>query len=708
MQLTPPAPEGSWLAERFLVTQPLTNDGYTTRYRAIDQTNGAELLLLEWTPPGSLRQPDGSLDTTHLNHDVAHHLRWGWVTGAQRLRAHWAPGLLVPKSWEVTPYTAYVGYQVSKNWKSLPAFGRLTVSQARAEALRLLSGIDTLHQQGERVGWIDPNAIFLDHEGQASILLTGVNQCWWVQKTQTDLPEFMAPELITLDFPAGPSSDLYALAATLWFGLTGRSPGTDPHSRQLFSEGIDFDRPLVDFLLQSLQADPQRRPDSARSALATLSAQRPPAAEAPTLDQLDTRLKAHRALRPKKLECPGCQRTLEFVSPAPRETSLNGEGPIHLLKLNLQRCASCRVGVLQKVENRSPLRICPTCKTGWLWPGSSQPGWSKKGFHCETCEAEFFTRGDLVTVVETDELTTWQDLRLRSGRAEEAWCCDRCSAQFDVTPKGTWRLMHPSRNPTGYAELWPMEWARVAEGLHPGHGNAHGPSPTEEYFLEPGGLTLLHGEPREWVGSYIPEEAARWIAGGKIDGKSGLRCRTCLLSLGYSDHETLRLVQAGNGTHSETLERYYGQSFLLNEWHFIAKGLPLPDQTHLLEHLLDEAVTRAWLHGEITTDPIYEGKAIDYEGRKGVITVHKGGIAFKARLYRWTAKWEQLTKAFAVGHSQLVCERADKQRNGFELEPTEISVTLQSGWRGVPIRARDLADRCTLEIGRVQSKVTRR
>jgi len=95
-------------------------------------------------------------------------------------------------------------------------------------------------------------------------------------------PGFASPEQLTADGPSPDArSDIYSLAATLWYLLSGKPPFAGRTLRELRREQLDrlpveqltaakVPAPLVTLLRSMLAADPAKRPQSAKELLARL------------------------------------------------------------------------------------------------------------------------------------------------------------------------------------------------------------------------------------------------------------------------------------------------------------------------------------------------------------------------------------------------------------------------------------------------------
>jgi hypothetical protein len=163
----------------------------------------------------------------------------------------------------------------------LRRIGRLTGDKASQIARQLCAGLGAAHDQGVLHRDLKPANVMIDGQGRVRIADFGIAAlaCHAGQTgALVGTPGFMAPELFA---GAAPSvrSDLYSLGIVLYETVTGKQPfaGSPTRSRAHDTTVIrpstvvpQIDAALERVILQCLEHDPGRRPDSAYAVAAAL------------------------------------------------------------------------------------------------------------------------------------------------------------------------------------------------------------------------------------------------------------------------------------------------------------------------------------------------------------------------------------------------------------------------------------------------------
>jgi eukaryotic-like serine/threonine-protein kinase len=149
--------------------------------------------------------------------------------------------------------------------------------QLAAEAAEALA---CAHSQGVVHRDIKPANLMLTRNGRCKVVdfgLARVEERADVESAMADsvgTPQFVAPEIV-VGSPASPRSDVYSLAATLWYLLTGRPPFTGRNTEELLHRVIhdplpdvrtlrpDASAGLAQALHKGLSRDPSKRYSSA-------------------------------------------------------------------------------------------------------------------------------------------------------------------------------------------------------------------------------------------------------------------------------------------------------------------------------------------------------------------------------------------------------------------------------------------------------------
>ena len=163
----------------------------------------------------------------------------------------------------------------------LRRIGRLAGDKAIQIAHQLCAGLGAAHDQGILHRDLKPANIMIDGRGQVRIADFGI-AALAVQMEEGGLligtPAFMAPELFEGSAPSI-SSDLYSLGIILYELVTGKqpfegaSPNFRPHDTTVVRPSAivpNIDAAVERVILQCLERDPRRRPDSAFAVAAAL------------------------------------------------------------------------------------------------------------------------------------------------------------------------------------------------------------------------------------------------------------------------------------------------------------------------------------------------------------------------------------------------------------------------------------------------------
>ena len=154
--------------------------------------------------------------------------------------------------------------------------GPLPLDECLRLAAEIASGLDALHASGIVHRDVKPSNVMLDPSGRAAVTDFGLakGRAYTVLTTPgvvLGTLYYIAPELIRGE-PAGPASDVYALACVLFECLTGAAPFAD---RRLFEVAVahledeppdaserrdEVPVPLSDILRQAMAKDPAERP----------------------------------------------------------------------------------------------------------------------------------------------------------------------------------------------------------------------------------------------------------------------------------------------------------------------------------------------------------------------------------------------------------------------------------------------------------------
>ncbi len=169
----------------------------------------------------------------------------------------------------------------------------LTLSKALEVSVQLAGAVETAHRLGILHRDIKPANILFTEFGRAALTDFGISVTTAGAQSGQGIGmsvPWAPPEQLSVGAPMGPSGDVYALAATLWTALSGRSPFAVP--------GAPNDAVAMAARVRAMPVPPTRRPDVPESLERVL---RTAMAKAPD-QRYDTALGFARALQAVQAE----------------------------------------------------------------------------------------------------------------------------------------------------------------------------------------------------------------------------------------------------------------------------------------------------------------------------------------------------------------------------------------------------------------------
>jgi hypothetical protein len=700
---------GFVLRGRFGIDHPIGRGGFGITYAASDLDRKDLCVVKELAPEGAVRLPDGRLDLRPLGAATAQRLRHQFVHEAQVLgRLHLRGIIPVRTAWQENG-TAYIAMDYVHGamplQKVLLSEGRMDVEAVLDIVYQLLEALEAIHARGLLHRDLKPSNVLLGPKGEAYLIDFGSAREWHADRSAHHTVEYTpgyAPiEQMSETGRRGPGTDLYGLCALAYALLPG-SPPTPAVDRiggapliPLRSVRPDVEPAVAAAIEAGLQLDLDRRPATAAELRSLLDS--PPSAheESSRLKDLDERLVRLQHFRFGVRECPACGDVLD--QPQPLRIKRGGlpcpvcrEGIVRRRTMSEAACPICRVGVLQRVANLDPLRLCPTCKVGLLRKRGL--GLRNRTLVCREC-GEVYSGDDGKWTRASDNLTlTSDEWRAESGRSVDVRICDTCAAQFDRLPDDRMRQVLPAPKPDDLNDLFVDEWARIAAGLDPGAGNAVCDACEADYFLDGDRVTLLSatldpfGFAATYLGRLLRCEALPWLAVGKSSGQEGLVCAECGTEFdGLGDG--LVLVKSKHAL----LRTHLGEKLTLENWHRLAKDLPLAGQEETLVEEMTTALREAYVSGELpfdSRDPdiLWRGPASRVEGTgdqrsprgSGQLVLDADGLTFGGIVRKLRLGRAALRSARVVD-GILRFEIEDGSTLDFEVEPVVFSVKMESG-----------------------------
>jgi len=309
--------------DRYVVLRPVRKGGMGALALAFDTVAG-ELVLLKRLPPGSgealrSRFLDEIRVTVALNHpNLVKSRASGEVDGRDFLVCDWIAGPDIERLLEV-----------AGRYDMTPPFGVLV-----GVFVQILDGLAHLHRAGFIHRDVSPANMMVDYDGTAHLVDYGIakfdgKQSRTVLDAVPGTQGYIAPEL-EAGKPATERSDLYALASSLWFALTGLKfldHGVDNDGKALLSRRLaergrgDIPSGLLTFLWRNLHRSPTVRCESADEARAMLASAIAPASSTEIARFVGQLFAAEKQLAAEQLEEWKRKYIVQVTAPTPKSTA---------------------------------------------------------------------------------------------------------------------------------------------------------------------------------------------------------------------------------------------------------------------------------------------------------------------------------------------------------------------------------------------------
>jgi serine/threonine protein kinase len=691
-----PLPEGTLLADRFLLGRVLGRGAFGIVYLATDLTRNDAVVVKELAPTGVLRDEQGII---RLPEATAHRLRQSFLEEARIVSRLQVPGVLPMRLGFAENGTAYFATDYLAHAqtleKAIQVEGRFPVEDAVEILLQVLDILEAIHAKGILHRDIKPSNILLSPNGMVTVIDFGAAREWQADASLTHTvlftPYYAPLEQMAERARRGPATDLFALSATVYEMLAGRKPetATDRASgiplMPLMSCRPDLDEGLCEAIESGLALKMTDRPQSAAAFRSLLSGPHEPSVQ-PTLLEMDAKMVRLQNFTFERRQCPACNGLLDEPKPLRFGVCpVCHEGTIKRRDIYKARCPSCRNSTLRRVHNREPVHTCPTCHIGWLKFKKTLLGRDFEAT-CPLCSTSFIKA----------------DLGKEVDRSEFVWHCAECDAQLDECPDGRLKLIYSSRR-IPHQSLYPEEWDCIAAGLEPGSGNSECMLCGADYYLDGDQITLLgtRDDPfefaRENLGRLLSLEDNRWMAVGKLSPHQGLICINCATEFDR-DGDYLRLVRTSN----KRLQSHLDGLLKLVDWHRIAQDLPTVNEEHEFATSLVEEIAKAYDVGEIgfdgENDVLWKGPARSVEsGASGTLTISKESIQFGGIFRKGKLPFGAVRAATAEESSLLLEVSGEREAIKYDIEAVDLTIHLGSGRYTVELGASNLAARINIE-----------
>ncbi|MBX3096470.1 MAG: hypothetical protein KF812_06370 [Fimbriimonadaceae bacterium] len=613
---------------------------------------GDPIWLWEAVPRGAKREKDGSWIADEL---TSHELR---VLAWEELE-HWksAGGMAsVPiLHARVFGNTVWAESEPLPEWRPLSIWwrdvGPWPVPGGLLAALRrILIGLDGWHSRCLIHGGVEPNRLWLSPDQHVFLAPGGHRKVWEADRFGNDA-ETGPPELSDPRAAFTKSFDLHAVASV----FRDHPDSLSGNISALFEE--------------CLTKSPHTRPKDAAECLQHLRTV-VPAEPSRSWQDLDAVRATIQSLRYARRECPVCSGPMEEPRPLKKDRCpVCQRGVIRDVRPRRGICPECHVGALQSLSPGRKTLPCPSCANGRMRK-------TRKTWTCVLCEFS----GDPLT---------------ENGRSTQY--CLLCDAIFSETTPGLWHA-HLSHR---YLSEEEMLWGSLRGG--PGQPPKRCDACDAGFLVANGHTTLVSVPPltegffvEGYRGRALSTEELGWVAVGQTSLAGGFICPRG--DVEFDDKAGgWKLIR----TSHLPLAEHVGEINSPEDWHRLARGLPIVADEEAFEVRFERSLRMAYRIGEIGIDGndnqlLWNSPAVLEDGkknRKGHLRISADSLAFRAMFRRQGAGLTALRSASAHDNTIQFEWHETEDMWIFTLPTYHWVIQTKSGRTALTLTAEDLAAR---------------
>lgn len=219
MKITPPLPVNTLLCEgEFNLINVIGQEGNWINYSVENSESKKQLTLKEFCPPGCcIRTTNQQLSPLNSYSDEYELRKTTIVDQAKKYTQIKHPNILHPHTLFKENNSLYLAVAL-QGYKNINDFlqhnPRLSSKAGLDIILQIGSALEYMHDRHIIHGNVNPANIYVSESSMAKLWLMGDHS----------IPEYTAPELLTLEKPKSVVTDIYSLGACLYLLVTGQHP----------------------------------------------------------------------------------------------------------------------------------------------------------------------------------------------------------------------------------------------------------------------------------------------------------------------------------------------------------------------------------------------------------------------------------------------------------------------------------------------------